>query len=111
MNYLYFAEGYQVNSTGEGMTLPASRFIGTDAISSTTTNVFFGDHDNGSSNTTLMLTHVANKHKEVIELMTSVLKPSPGNRGKFIVVADEEHGIYLDNGNGAGISGVVEVHI
>lgn len=110
MNYLYFAEG-AVDSTGEGMLFPASRFIGLDAVSATTTNVLFGDHDNADDSSQAVLTHASGKHKEVAELLADVLKPSPGNRGKFIVVADELGGVYLDNGNGAGLNGVVEVTV
>ena len=108
MNYLYFAEG-TVDSTSEGMMVPANGNIGIDPISATTTAIFFKDHDNGDNVTTATVTHASGKHKEVIELLTSVLKPSPGNRGKFIVFADEENGVYLDNGNGAGLNGVVEL--
>mgnify|MGYP003680463213 CR=1 FL=1 len=108
MNYLYFAEG-TVDSTSEGMVFPAGRFLGIDTISSTTTDVFFGDHDNAVDMSTVRLTHADSKHKEVIELLASVLKPSPGNRGKFIVVADQENSVYLDNGNGAGLNGAVTV--
>jgi hypothetical protein len=108
MNYLYFAEG-TVDSTGEGMMLPAAAFIGLDPDTATTTNVFFKDHDGAANTTTLKLKHTSGKHKEVAELLMSVLKPSPGNRGKFIVVSDEENSVYLDNGNGAGLTTPTEL--
>jgi|TARA_R100000081_G_C4794433_1_gene159854 hypothetical protein len=108
MNYLYFAEG-TVDSTGEGMMFPASNFIGLDATSSTTTDVFFKDHDNAAGQSKATLKHAAGKHKEVAELLIDVVKPSPGNRGKFIVVSDEENSVYLDNGNGAGLTTPVEL--
>jgi hypothetical protein len=111
MNYLYFAEGATVNATGEAMMLPANRFIGADSVSATTTLIRFSDFDNVANQTQAVVTHASGKHKEVIELLASILKPSPGNRGKFIVVADEENNIYLDNGNGAGLNGVVELTV
>jgi len=46
---------------------------------------------------------------EVAELIASLLEPSPVTRAKFIVVADEVNGVYLSNGNGAGLTGTVEV--
>ena len=109
MNYLYFAEG-AVETTGEAAMYPASSFIGLDPISSTATRLSFksrnaaegGDDD-------VLLSHASGKHKEVAELIATLLVPSPVTRTKFIVVADEANGVYLDNGNGAGLTGVVEI--
>ena len=108
MNYLYFAEG-TVESAGTGMMLPVATLIGLDPASATTTDVFFKDHDGGVNTTTVTLKHASGKHKEVAELLMSVIKPSPGNRGKFIVVSDEENSVYLDNGNGAGLTTPTEI--
>ena len=108
MNYLYFAEGEAV-TTGEGAMYPASAFKGLDPISNTTTRISFKARNNTAVDDDVLLEHATGKHKEVAELIASVLAPSPVTRGKFIVVADEANSVYLDNGNGTGLAGTVEV--
>ena len=108
MNYLYFAEG-AVETTGEAAMYPASAFLGADPISATTTRLSFKARNNTAVDDDVLIEHASGKHVEVAELIASVLEPSPVTRTKFIVVADEEHSVYLDNGNGAGLTGTVEV--
>ena len=108
MNYLYFAEG-AVETTGEACMFPASSFIGLDPIGDTTTRISFKARNGTAVDDDILLAHATGKHKEVAELIASVLAPSPVTRGKFIVVADEANSVYLDNGNGAGLAGTVEV--
>ena len=108
MNYLYFAEG-AVETTGEAGMFPASAFKGLDPIGDTTTRISFKARNNTAVDDDILLAHTTGKHKEVAELIASVLAPSPVTRGKFIVVADEANSVYLDNGNGAGLAGTVEV--
>ena len=108
MNYLYFAEG-AVETTGEAAMYPASAFKGLDPIGDTTTRISFKARNNTAVDDDILLAHTTGKHKEVAELIASLLAPSPVTRGKFIVVADEVNGVYLDNGNGAGLAGTVEV--
>ena len=109
MNYLYFAEGNGSNATGEACMFPASAFKGLDPIGDTTTRISFKARNNTAVDDDILLAHTTGKHKEVAELIASVLAPSPVTRGKFIVVADEANSVYLDNGNGAGLAGTVEV--
>lgn len=108
MNYLYFAEG-TVSTTGTGAMYPADAFLGFDAISATTTRLSFKARNNTPVDDDVLVEHASGKHLEVAALIASLLEPSPVTRTKFIVVADEEHGIYLSNGNGAGLTGTVEV--
>lgn len=108
MNYLYFAEA-AVETTGEAAMYPASAFLGADPISATTTRLSFKARNNTAVDDDVLITHASGKHVEVAELIASVLEPSPVTRTKFIVVADQEHGVYLDNGNGAGLTGAVTV--
>ena len=108
MNYLYFAEG-AVDSTGEGAMYPASSFLGLDAISATTTRISFKARGCTLVDDDVLVAHASGKHREVAELIGSVLAPSSVTTSKFIVVADEVNGVYLSNGNGAGLTGVVEV--
>lgn len=108
MNYLYFGEG-TVDSTGEGCMYPASSFIGLDPVSATTTRLSFKARNGTAVDDNVLIAHASAKHKEVAELIASILEPSSVTRGKFIVVADEDNSVYLSNGNGAGLAGVVEV--
>jgi hypothetical protein len=108
MNYLYFAEG-AVETTGEAAMYPASSFIGLDALSATTTGISFKNRSCIQVDDVVTLKHASGKHKEVAELIASLLAPSPATNDKFIVVADEANGVYLDNGNGAGLTTPVEV--
>ena len=108
MNYLYFAEG-AVDSTGEGAMYPASSFLGLDAVSATTTRISFKARGCTLVDDDVLVAHASGKHREVAELIGSVLAPSSVTTSKFIVVADEVNGVYLSNGNGAGLTGVVEV--
>ena len=109
MNYLYFAEG-AVETTGEAAMYPASSFIGLDPISDTTTRLSFLSRNNaGAGDDDVLLTHATGKHRQVAQLIAELLGPSPVTRTKFIVVADEANGVYLDNGNGAGLTGTVAV--
>ena len=108
MNYLYFAQATPT-ATGAGAMYAADAFLGADPISATTTRLSFKARNNTAVDDDVLLTHVSGKHLELASLIASVLEPSPVTRGKFIVVADEVNGVYLDNGNGAGLNGVVEV--
>jgi len=108
MNYLYFAEA-EVETTGEAAMYPASSFIGLDPISASTTRLSFKSRNNAAAGDDDILLNHTGRHAQVAELIASVLEPSPGNRGKLIVVADQLNGIYLDNGNGAGLNGDVTV--
>ena len=108
MNYLYFGEG-TVATTGTGAMFPASAFLGADPISATTTRLSFKARNGTAVDDDVLVEHASGKHVEFAELIASVLEPSPVTRTKFIVVADEVNSVYLDNGNGAGITGTVEV--
>ena len=108
MNYLYFGEG-TVETTGTGAMYPASAFLGADPISATTTRLSFKARIGTAVDDDVLVEHASGKHVEFAELIASVLEPSPVTRTKFIVVADEVNGVYLDNGNGAGVTGTVEV--
>ena len=111
MNYLYFTDAdlSSTAATGEGAMYPASAFIGLDPVSNTTTRLSFKTRGNTAVDDDILLAHTTGKHKEVAELIASILAPSPVTRGKFIVVADEVNGVYLNNGNAAGLAGTVEV--
>jgi len=108
MNYLYFGEG-TVATTGTGAMFPASAFLGADPISATTTRLSFKARNGTAVDDDVLVEHASGKHVEFAELIASLLEPSPVTRTKFIVVADEVNSVYLDNGNGAGITGTVEV--
>ena len=108
MNYLYFAEG-AVETTGEAAMYPASSFLGLDPISATTTRLSFKARNNTAVDDDVLIKHTAGKHHLVAEAIASALEPSSVTTSKFVVVADEANGVYLNVGNGAGITGTVAV--
>ncbi len=108
MNYLYFAEG-TVDGGGTACMYPASSYLGFDPISATTTRLSFKARNNTAVDDDVLVEHASAKHKEVGELIASILEPSNVLHGPFVCVADEVNSVYLDNGNGAGLTGTVEV--
>ena len=109
MNYLYFAEGSDtLGTTGTGAMYPASSFTGFDPISATTTRLSFKSRNGEATDDDVLIKHNG-KHHLVAELIASILEPSSVTTSKFIVIADEANGVYLDIGNGASLTGAVEV--
>ena len=108
MNYLYFAEG-TVSTTGTAAMYPASSFLGLDPISATTTRISFKASNNTAVDDDVLIQHASGKHEEVASLIATLCDPSNVVTSKFIVVADEVNSVYLDDGNGAGLTGTVEV--
>ena len=92
-NYLYFAEA-DVNTGGaqttrEGFMVPASKYIGADALSSTTTKFMFESIeglDEGKMNVTL--THGANANKKCIRAFMASMNKQPSTG--FVVMADSD---------------------
>tara|TARA_R100001082_G_scaffold30824_1_gene15503 strand:+ start:165 stop:500 length:336 start_codon:yes stop_codon:yes gene_type:complete len=108
MNYLYFAEG-TVSGTGTAAMYPASAFLGLDPISTNTTRISFKAENNTAVDDDVLIQHGTNKHEQVARLIARLCDPSSVVVSKFIVVADEANGVYLDDGDGAGLTGTVEV--
>ena len=108
MNYLYFAEG-TVDSTHEAAMYPASSFTGLDPISSATTRLSFKAANGTAADDDILIKHDVGKHHLVAEVIASLMEPSSVTTNKFIVVADEANGVYIDIGNGANIRAEVEV--
>ena len=115
MNYLFFGQATLSDyTTGTGAVFPASSFLGLDPISATTTRLSFKARNNTLIDDDVLIAHASGAHKEVAELIANALEPSPVTRDKLIVVANAATGgkyplTYLSNGNGAGLTGTVEV--
>lgn len=97
-NYLYFAEA--VVETGddgsaEALCVPASSFAGIETSINTRTAVYF----NGGRDALhrVILTHTANKQKDVVKAILQCVNGHPSNGG-FVVVADFETGTAVDKG-------------
>lgn len=94
-NYLYFAEA--VVETGddnlsEALMVPASSYIGADAISATVTQFRFAGADGDDENVaTVSLTHGSGNNKETIRGVLNCINANPSHGG-FVVVADMETG-------------------
>jgi len=105
-NYLYFAKVGVVNvdATTSAM-IPASRYLGCNPISATTTDFKFQDIDTNNTAIVVRLTHTTGKNKDVIEKMMQIMNATV--KDNFIVVADSE----TDTGSITGAANkVVEIH-
>jgi len=90
-NYLYFAEADVEtggDSASEAITVPASSYLFADPVSDATTAFFFKSilgSDYGMQK--VVLTHTANKNKEVIKGVLACINAHP-SKGGFIIVAN-----------------------
>jgi len=90
-NYLYFSDGDGADATGDSAMWPASRFIGVDPTSATTTTVYFeGQTGVGDGLDKVVLTHLnsatvlddqanigGHKCKEIAESISALLNAHP----------------------------------
>ena len=107
-NYLYFGEGGGADATTEAALYPASRFIGVEPATATTTRIFFesavGDIDGGGGvGDYIEVTH-ADTHatagsyhrcKLIAEAMAQAVNAGPHAEGGLISVIDVDNGIYF----------------
>ena len=88
-NYLYFAKVGVVNvDATTSAVIPASRYLGCNPISNTTTDFKFQDINTNNTAIVVRITHTAGKNKEVIERFMEILNST--GKDNFIVVADSE---------------------
>jgi hypothetical protein len=101
-NYLYFAEEAST-ATGKAGMWPTSSFLGVDSLTTTTTNVYFKDQTGTAAHDVVTVTHTASSNKEFHKAICRCVN---NPKGKFIVVADEENGVYtqVDNYAGAAVA-------
>ena len=106
-NYLYFSDGDGSDATGDSAMWPASRFIGVDPTSATTTTLYFeGQTGVGDGLDKVVLTHLnsatvaddqadinGHKCKEIAEAVSSLLNAHP-HGGIMHTVADLTEGVY-----------------
>ena len=114
-NYLYFGEGGGADATTEAALYPASRFIGVEPASATTTRIFFespmGDVDGGGGvGDYVEVTH-ADTHdtassyhrcKIIAQAMAEAVNAGPHTDGKLISIIDADNGVYF-----GGIAGII----
>ena len=114
-NYLYFGEGGGANATTEAALYPASRFIGVEPATATTTRIFFespvGDVDGGGGvgdyvEVTHADTHATagsyHRCKIIAQAMAEAVNAGPHADGKLISVIDVDNGVYF-----GGIAGII----
>jgi len=106
-NYLYFSDGDGADATGDAAMWPASRFIGVDPTSATTTTIYFeGQTGVGDSLDKVVLTHLnsatvlddqadinGHKAKEIANAVAALLNAHP-HGGVMHTVADLTEGVY-----------------
>ena len=93
-NYLFFAAA-DINTGGskaarEGLCIASSRYLSCDPVGTTSTAFFFdGIEGRDEGVIKVVLTHAANKNKDVIKAMMSIINSQPSHGG-FVVVADSD---------------------
>ena len=107
-NYLYFGIGSGANATIEAALYPASKFIGVEPASATTTRIFFESKLNdvdagGGVGDFVEVTH-ADTHatagsyhrcKLIAKAMAQAVNAGPHADGKAISVIDADNGVYF----------------
>ena len=108
-HYLYFAEGNGADAAGDAVMFPASRFIGVEPISATTTGIYFrsalGDVDGGGGSGDLITVTHADTHavagsyhraKLIAEAMAeAVNRTGPSVEGKMTSIIDADNDVYF----------------
>ena len=107
-HYLYFAEGNGADAAGDAVMFPASRFIGVEPISATTTGIYFrsalGDVDGGGGSGDLITVTHADTHatassyhraKLIAEAMVEAVNQGPNATGKMTSIIDADNGVYF----------------
>ena len=108
-HYLYFAEGGGADATTEAVCYPASRFVGVEPISATTTGIYFespvGDVDGGGGAGDLITVTHADTHdtagsyhraKLIAEAMAeAVNRTGPSVEGKMTSIIDADNDVYF----------------
>ena len=114
-NYLYFGTGGGADATVEAAMYPASRFIGVEPQTATTTRIFFQSKKNdvdgsGGVGDFVEVTH-ADTHatagsyhrcKIIAQAMAEAVNAGPHADGKIISVIDADNGVYF-----GGIAGII----
>tara|TARA_R110002012_G_C11506270_1_gene597902 strand:+ start:531 stop:920 length:390 start_codon:yes stop_codon:yes gene_type:complete len=115
-HYLYFAEGGGADATTEAVCYAASKFVGVEPITATTTGIYFespmGDVDGGGGAGDLITVTHADTHatassyhraKLIAEAMVEAVNQGPNATGKMTSIIDADNGVYF--GEIASISG------
>jgi len=89
--YLYFAENLGANAIGDAAVFPASKFLGVNPISATTTRISFQALTGNAADDDVLLTHVTGKFKEVCQALADALNSDGPD---MVVFADEDNTIY-----------------
>ena len=107
-HYLYFAEGGGADASTEAICYPASRFVGVEPLTATTTGIYFesavGDVDGGGDAGELITVTHADTHatagsyhrsKLIAEAMCEAVNQGPNARGKMTSIIDMDTGTHF----------------
>ena len=107
-HYLYFAEGGGADATTEAVCYAASKFVGVEPITATTTGIYFespmGDVDGGGGGGDLITVTHADTHatassyhraKLIAEAMVEAVNQGPNATGKMTSIIDADNGVYF----------------
>ena len=107
-HYLYFAEGGGADATTEAVCYAASKFVGVEPMTATTTRIYFespvGDVDGGGGAGDIITVTHADTHatagsyhrsKLIAEAMVEAVNQGPNAKGKMTSIIDADNGVYF----------------
>ena len=102
MAYLFFAEGEDLDATGDAAVYPHENFLGMDPISTTTTRLSFKARNGTAVDDDVLVTHATTAngggYKKFAAAFTKLLCQLNNTQSKeMVVVADEDNSIYYDS--------------
>tara|TARA_B100000424_G_scaffold262457_1_gene248488 strand:- start:69 stop:452 length:384 start_codon:yes stop_codon:yes gene_type:complete len=107
MNYLYFSEGGGADATTEAAMYPASRFLGVEPQTATTTRIYFESPINdvdggGGAGDYIEVTHAdthdtaaGHRFRVIAQAMAEACNAGPHADGKSIAIIDVDNGVYF----------------
>ena len=102
MAYLFFAEGADLDATGDAAVYPHENFLGIDPISNATATISFKARNGTAVDDTVLVTYATTAagggYKKFAAAFTKLLAQLNNTQSKeMVVVADEDNGIYFDS--------------
>ena len=107
-HYLYFAEGGGADASTEAVCYPASKFVGVEPISATTTGIYFESSVcdlgvGGGAGELITVTHADthatagsyHRSKLIAEAMCEAVNQGPNARGKMTSIIDMDTGTHF----------------
>ena len=91
MAYLYFAENEGADAAGDSGAFPSSGFLATDVTGAAQTTIHFKAIEGNADGDTVVINHVAGKHKELVQCLADALNY---NGSDMYVFFDEDNQVF-----------------